>query len=464
MIRYRRFLKLALASVTAISALVLLSAASCEDSLPTIEAQLVAPPGVPAPINRARAHVVVRLETIEKEVEIAPGVQYKIWTFNGTVPGPMIRVRVGDEVEVHLKNNSTSEMTHNIDLHAVNGPGGGAGATTVAPGEEKTFTFKAKAAGFYVYHCAAGIVADHIGNGMYGGILVEPGAGLPRVDREYYLAQGEFYTSGDTGEKGRQTLDTGKLLAEQPAYVVFNGDTKALQGEKALKANVREAVRLFVANGGPNFTSSFHVIGEIFDDVYPWGSFTSGIQHDVQTVSVPPGGAVVVAFNVDVPGDYKLVDHAISRVSKGALGTLTVTGEEDPAVFKAGGASAASGHDMTPAAGASTPAPTSAPSGPATTVKVSMKDNFFEPKDISVNAGSTVTFELTNAGKAIHNMRIADSRGSYTSRESVVSDPELISSAKSGALTWAVPGTAGVTYKFRCDIHPDQMTGTITIK
>ena len=308
-------------------------------------------------------------------------------------------------------------------------------------------------------------MADHIGNGMYGGILVEPKAGLPPVDKEYYIAQGEFYTTGDTGEKGRQDQDTTKLLAEQPTYVVFNGDTKAVAGDRSIRAVTGERVRLFIANGGPNFNSSFHVIGEIFDDAYTLGSFAStAVIHDVQTVNVPPGGAAIVDFKVDVPGDYKLVDHAISRVSKGALGTLSVTGKDNFNVFRAGAPGADTGHDMaaTPAPGGSGPVIGAA--GQSVTVKVVMKDNSFTPRDMNVAAGAKITFELPNDGKAIHNMRIADAGGSYEGAASKVSDPELIQAGKSGKLTWDVPNTVGVSYKYRCDIHPDVMVGTLAIK
>jgi nitrite reductase (NO-forming) len=450
--------------------LVAFGAIACgDDPLADAEAQLLAPPNVPPSPNRTPSHVVVNLETIEKQVEIAPGVQYTVWTFNGSVPGPMIRVKVGDTVEVHLKNSTTSTMTHNIDLHAVNGPGGGAGATSVAPGEEKVFSFKALAPGFYVYHCAAGIVADHIANGMYGGILVEPSGGLEHVDHEYYVGQSEFYTTGDTNAKGMQEMDMAKLLAEDPTYVVFNGNTKALIGDNALKAKVGDTVRIYVANGGPNLISSFHVIGEIFDRVWEYGAFNRPLEN-VQTVLVPPGGSAVVQFTVNVPGDYKLVDHALSRASKGGVGTLHVEGAANPRIFQVGsGVIGADTHDMS----ATTPKPAATATATATattagaapvngTIEVAMKDNLFEPKTISLKAGQTVTFNLTNQGKVIHNMRIADATGNYDGKESVVSDPELVGAGKTGTLKWTAPAKAGV-YKFRCDVHPDQMTGTITV-
>jgi nitrite reductase (NO-forming) len=223
-------------------------------------------------------------------------------------------------------------MPHNIDLHAVNGPGGGAEATNVAPGKEAVFNFKALNPGLYVYHCAAAPVPMHIANGMYGLILVEPAGGLPKVDREYYIMQGEFYTKGKTDEKGLQDFDQDKGVDERPTYVVFNGKKNALMGKNALEAKVGETVRLFVGNGGPNLVSSFHVIGEIFDRVYMEGG--SKINENVQTTLIPAGGAAIVEFKVEEPGDYILVDHSIFRAfNKGAIGILKVTGEKNPKVY-----------------------------------------------------------------------------------------------------------------------------------
>jgi nitrite reductase (NO-forming) len=436
--------------------------AACDDDdplsgRPAIRAELLAPPAVPQPVRRGPAHVVVDLSVEEKQVEIAPGVEYRVWTFNGSVPGPMIRVRQGDQVQINLNNPASSRVLHNIDLHAVNGPGGGADATNVAPGETKGFFFQAKAPGLYVYHCAAGIVADHITNGMYGAILVEPETGMDRVDREYYVGQHEYYTTGALGTAGLQELDADKLVAEQPEYVVFNGHTKALQDGGALRAETGETVRIYVANGGPNLVSSFHVIGEIFDRAYNLGSLDRpNPVPNVQTVLVPAGGSAIVEFKVDVPGSYKLVDHSLSRVVKGALGILSVTGADDPKVFRTvGGLPLGDGH-----AGAATPTATA--EAPSDAVTVEMHDNFFQPAAITVQRGETVTFFLPNLGRVPHNMRIATATGDFGAG-SVVSDPEFIAAGQSGTLRWNVPGTPG-TFRFRCDIHSVEMVGTITIE
>lgn len=298
-------------------------------------AEITAAPNVPKPVgDRGPKKFIVNLETTEIEAEIADGKKYTFWTFNNIVPGSFIRIRVGDEVELHLKNAANSVLPHNIDLHAVTGPGGGAEATTAVPGQEAVFTFKALNPGLYVYHCAAPPVPMHIANGMYGLILVEPEGGLKKVDREYYIMQGEFYTKAKTADL--LEFDNDKGNTEIPDYVLFNGKKGSLLGKNMIEAKVGETVRLFVGNGGPNLVSSFHVIGEIFDKVYPEGG--SVVNHNVQTTIIPAGGAAIVEFKVDVPGEYVLVDHSIFRAfNKGAIGKLKVTGEENAKVFKKGG-------------------------------------------------------------------------------------------------------------------------------
>ena len=256
-----------------------------------IHAVLTSPPNVPPPVNRSHpARVIVELEVLEVEREISEGVKYTFWTFGGTVPGSFIRIRQGDTVEFHLKNHPSSKMPHNIDLHGVTGPGGGAASSFTAPGHESQFTFKALNQGLYIYHCATAPVGMHVANGMYGLILVEPPAGLPKVDKEFYVVQGDFYTVGKYREKGVQPFDMQKAIDENPTYVLFNGAEGALVGEKALKASVGQTVRLYVGNGGPNLVSSFHVIGEIFDHVQFEGG--THFQENVQTTLIPAGGAV----------------------------------------------------------------------------------------------------------------------------------------------------------------------------
>lgn len=296
-------------------------------------AVLTAAPNVPPPITRGYAtKIIVELETVEKVMRLADGVDYTFWTFGGQVPGQFIRVREGDLVEFHLTNHPHSVLPHNIDLHAVTGPGGGAAATLTIPGGESVFAFRALNPGLYVYHCAVSPVPMHIANGMYGLILVEPAGGLPKVDREFYVMQSEFYAKPGV-DGAPHTLDMEKGAAEQPTHVVFNGSVGALTGDNALEAKVGESIRLFVGNGGPNLASSFHVIGEIFDNVYGEGG-TSVSQRNVQTTLVPSGGAAIVEFRAEKAGDLMLVDHSIFRAfNKGALGMLKITGEDHPEVY-----------------------------------------------------------------------------------------------------------------------------------
>jgi nitrite reductase (NO-forming) len=298
------------------------------------KAILTAAPNVPPPIKRKHSvKMIVELEVREVVKRMADGVDYLFWTFGGEVPGLFIRVREGDLVEFHLGNHQTSKMPHNIDLHAVTGPGGGAASSFTAPGHKSQFSFKAINPGLYVYHCATAPVGMHVANGMYGLILVEPKEGLPVVDKEYYVMQGEFYTKGKFGEEGLQPFDMEKAIDEKPGYVVFNGAVGSLVGDNALRAKVGDRVRLFVGNGGPNLLSSFHVIGEIFDKVYQEGGMKVS-QENVQTTLVPAGGSVIVEFGLQVPGTYILVDHSLMRAfNKGALGMLKVDGDPNLIVY-----------------------------------------------------------------------------------------------------------------------------------
>lgn len=303
---------------------------------PTVQATSTFAPQVPPPISRATsARVVVNFEAHEFTGELSGGNQYTYWGFNHSVPGPMIRVRQGDTVEFHLKNHKDNRFPHNIDLHAVNGPGGGAAVNLVTPGQESVFSFKVLNPGLYIYHCASPVpnIPAHIANGMYGLILVEPEGGLPKVDQEYYVFQSEFFTK-PSSKKGLLELSMEKGLAEHPDYVVFNGKDGALAGDGALKATAGETVRIYFGNIGPNSISSFHIIGEIFDTVYIEGALDGAVNRNVQTTLVPSAGSTIVEFKVDIPGDYLLVDHSIFRVAKGAVGFLSVSGNENPEVFK----------------------------------------------------------------------------------------------------------------------------------
>ncbi|EMT1072486.1 nitrite reductase, copper-containing [Neisseria gonorrhoeae] len=321
------------ASAEAASSAAQATAETPAGELPVIDAVTTHAPEVPPAIDRDYpAKVRVKMETVEKTMKMDDGVEYRYWTFDGDVPGRMIRVREGDTVEVEFSNNPSSTVPHNVDFHAATGQGGGAAATFTAPGRTSTFSFKALQPGLYIYHCAVAPVGMHIANGMYGLILVEPKEGLPKVDKEFYIVQGDFYTKGKKGAQGLQPFDMDKAVAEQPEYVVFNGHVGAIAGDNALKAKAGETVRMYVGNGGPNLVSSFHVIGEIFDKVYVEGGKL--INENVQSTIVPAGGSAIVEFKVDIPGSYTLVDHSVFRAfNKGALGQLKVEGAENPEIM-----------------------------------------------------------------------------------------------------------------------------------
>jgi nitrite reductase (NO-forming) len=301
------------------------------------------PAQVPPPVgNRPPTAVKVELTAVEAVGELDPttGTTYRYWTFNGKVPAPMIRVRQGDMVQVTLHNNPSSHMVHSIDFHAAIGPGGGAALSQVLPGTEKTFTFQATTPGLFVYHCGTPMIADHIANGMYGLILVEPPGGLPRVDREYYVMQGEIYTTAPKGKTGLQSFSEAKLVQESPEYFVFNGAVDALTKKYPLHANTGETVRIFFGDAGPNKTSSLHVVGEIFNRDYQLGSLTSPPLNGIQTASVPPGGAAILELKAAMPGQFNFMDHAMARMARGLMGTLEVKGETTAQLMHAGPASA----------------------------------------------------------------------------------------------------------------------------
>ena len=292
------------------------------------------PTDLPPPVGKREPQTVrVDLLSVEVEGRLAESTTFGYWTFNGKVPGPFIRVRVGDTIDIHLKNSADSAMIHSVDFHAATGPGGGAAALQVDPGQEKSMTWKALVPGLFVYHCATPMVAEHIANGMYGLILVEPEEGLPPADHEFYVMQGEIYTDVPYGQHGSAEFSVEKLLNEHPEYFVFNGSVGALTKLHPLQAKVGDTVRIFFGVGGPNFTSSFHVIGEIFDKVYALGGVMSQPLEGIQTVSVAPGGAVITEFRTKVPGNYTLVDHALARAERGLLGVLHVEGAPNPDIF-----------------------------------------------------------------------------------------------------------------------------------
>jgi nitrite reductase (NO-forming) len=259
--------------------------------------------------------VEVELETRELVAEVEPGVTFTYMTFNEQVPGPLIRTRVGDTVDLTIRNHEDSTMTHNVDFHACRGPGGGAEDTNVAPGEEKHLQFKVTYPGAFIYHCAVANVDYHISGGMFGLILIEPEEGLPAVDHEF---------------------DFGRMAREDPTYVLMNGEKYAITPDNYAEMNVRtgEIAGVFYGVGGPNLFSSFHAIGSVWDEVWAQGALASEPGRFVQTTPVLPGSACVATMSFPVPGDFKLVDHALSRVArKGALAVVTAEGPEDHSIY-----------------------------------------------------------------------------------------------------------------------------------
>lgn len=291
------------------------------------------PNDVPPPIERDWNET-VKISLVAQEVisEIADGIYFNYWTFNKQVPGPMLRVLEGDTVEVTITNHPSSLHAHNIDLHAVTGPGGGATLSRVEPGETKSFSWKALQPGLYIYHCATPNVSTHNSHGQYGLILVEPKGGLPRVDKELYVVQGELYTKGGIGKKGLTIFDGNALLDGIPNYVTFNGRIEK-DGEPRMRVEAGDSVRIFVGNGGVNLISSFHPIGEIFDTVYAEGGIGGTPFKNIQTTAVLPGGAAIVEFTAEVPGSIVLVDHALARMNKGAWAIIEVEGEPRPDLY-----------------------------------------------------------------------------------------------------------------------------------
>jgi nitrite reductase (NO-forming) len=297
-------------------------------------AEMASAPNVPPPIARSYpTRVILNIEIKEHTQSLADGVTYTYWSFGDETPGKFLRVREGDLVETHLSNHPDNLLAHNIDFHGATGPGGGGEASFVAPGHTSTFTWRAMRPGLFLYHCVAAPAGLHIANGMYGLILVEPKGGMPPVDKEFYITQGEFYTTGKNGARGPQAFSLEKALKEQPEYVLFNGHAGALMGDKALQAKVGESVRIYLGNAGPSLVSSFHIVGEIFDSVYSEGGVLPN-QHNVQTTVVPVGGSSMVEFTASVPGEYTFVDHSMFRAfNKGAMGQMRVTGKENDMIF-----------------------------------------------------------------------------------------------------------------------------------
>lgn len=411
-----------------------------------------------APSNASR--VVITLVTEEVVGQLADGVTYTFWTFNGTVPGPFIRLRLGQTVEVHIKNLPNSTMTHSIDSHAILGTGGGSAYSQTPPGKESVFQFKAMREGLFMYHCATADIPTHIANGMYGLVLVEPKGGLPKVDREFYVAQGEFYTLGPLGQLGQQGFSLQKANAETPDYIVFNGRVGSLTGNRTMKAKVGETVRLFFLNAGPNLISSFHVIGGILDRVYAEGAITSPPLLNVQTTLVPAGGSVMVEWKNEVPATLTLVDHALFRLHQGAVGLIVVSGPPNPDVYSsiqnATQGQQTDQHNMANMTTTSTATSQTQATASSSTAQVVIANFLYSPSDLTVAAGTTVTWiNKDTVGHTVtegspNSPKPASGRVFDSAHGTSGADVIMIPPGGSWSFTFTTPGD----YAYYCIPHP----------
>ena len=300
---------------------------SPKSTLGVVRGEKTIAPNVPAPIRRSEQKIVeYDLNVVETAAQIAPNLTYQsLWSFDGAVPGPVMRVKVGDVVRFTLRSDGKNVTGHNIDFHFITGACGGCADTGVKAGEAKTIEVRAMYPGLFMYHCAysaeTNLPAVHIANGMFGYLIVDPATPLPAVDHEFMLIQSEFYVEA-TGAKGDKGICSfSDLSAETPTHVFFNGKHAALNAPLHVKVNDR--VRLYVGKGGVNGFSAFHVIGAIFDKVYQDGGLSDApVSHGIQTVTVPPGGATVVEFVTPAPGTLVAVDHNLSRVFFKGLGQV----------------------------------------------------------------------------------------------------------------------------------------------
>ena len=403
---------------------------------PADEVNVAVAPEMPPASGRAEpALVEVEFEVVEGVSMINPatGVETETWGYrlvdgpeNAVVagtPGPVIRARVGDVLRFTITNPEGNLNPHNVDFHAVTGQGGGAEATTVAPGESKTIEARLLYPGFFMYHCAYGDIPAHISHGMFGGILVDPETPLPEVAHEWYMVQSEYYTAST--EPGLAEFDRTAVTDELPSFVVFNGAVGSLTGDNALEMAVGEKARIYFINAGLNLDSNFHPIGSHWDKVYQEAALLNSPLRGSQTTLVPAGGGTVVELIGQVPSTIVLVDHALARaVDKGAIGQIIISGDANLEIFEdvtGGGAGATGGHEM----GGHEEAP--APAGEAVSIvpgawtaqPMDAPDEFAEgeqPADYSVNelrikVGTTVTW--TNDDDQMHT--VSDVGGSFDS-------------------------------------------------
>lgn len=424
-------------------------------------------PNVPAPIGRSDQRIYdIHIESIEGVCPLDPanGVTTEMWGFRVAgetevtcgSPGPILRGRVGDVVNITLTNVQGNRHPHNIDFHAVTGQGGGAEDLTVNPGDTATIQVRLLYPGAFMYHCAYGDVPEHIARGMYGMFIVDPETPLPRVDHEWAIMQSEWYVGAATAG-GEAPFDREGLLNEEPRYVTFNGRTDALIGENTLEMNVGERARIYFVNEGLNLASNFHPIGSHWDLVYPEGAThpANRVIRGSQSTLVVAGGGTVVELDGLVPSTIILVDHALVRTFyKGAIGTIVVNGEEDPELFGTGSPAEPGGE---------APAATEAPATevdtevaiPVGAFDPSNADNAYDPLTVTVEVGTTIRW--TNDDSIAHTV----TSGAVSGTSGVPDgrfDSGFMNPGDTFTFTFQEPGE----YNYYCIPHP-WMQGTVIV-
>jgi len=422
-------------------------------------------------------------ETIQ---EIAPGVKYDVWTFNGTAPGPVIRVHLGDTIHFTLTNDSKIGMQHSIDFHAALTPWADlptAGSDTltgnyqpVNPGETKTFDFVAMFPGAFLYHCGTGPVLQHIANGMYGAIIVEPD-NLP-PEREFVLVSSEFYPSAKPVD-GVYVGDLDRMLAVDPAYVVFNGVADQYK-TTPLEVAPDEPFRIWVVNAGPTLTNAFHVIGTLFAKTHDSGN-PANVAYGLQTFNVAPGSGAMFELQIPDAGLYPFVTHAFAYTGLGSVGLIKVDPNAPPAPTSyptmanpfdggiapvEGSSTGTSTSSTMPSTMPSMPMPTgtSSSASPAacepngTKLSIAAVNVMFDTDCLAAPADTpfTIAFDNQDAGVP-HNISI------YTddTATKALFTGEMVNGPKT--VTYSVKGLPAGTYFFRCDVHPTTMTGTFIV-
>ncbi len=415
--------------------------------------------------------VEVNLVAEETNQEIAPGVDYQVWTFNGTTPGPVIRVKLGDTIRFTLTNDTSIGMQHSIDFHAALTPWD-KNYQPVDPGETLTFDWVAMYPGVFMYHCGVDPVLQHIGNGMYGAIIVETNA-LPK-EREFVLVSSEFYP-GEEPIDGVYVGDLDRMKAVEPEYVVFDGFANRYL-DAPLEVRPNEPFRIWVVNAGPTLTNAFHVIGTLFPHVYPSGNPTNPL-NGLQTWNIPPGDGAMFELQIPEEGVYPFVNHAFAYTGLGSVGAIKVHTDAPPApesyptmgnpfsggVLPAGEASSPLSPEPTLGPTPSpTAAPTEAPAGECSpdgsSFQVMAMNSVFDVDCLAAPAGKRFTIAFDNMDAGIpHNVAIYTDESATTPLfvGDIIDGPDTV--------TYRVPALDAGTHFFRCDVHPTTMTGTFVV-